>query len=520
MNKLAYPKDIFPYIFILFYFTFNFIFISECLSITHDSIYYLDALIDRPFELFPHHLLFIPVTSQLSNFFILIGIKSKLVAASLVNSLAGSIILILIYKIVRNNFKFEVRSSRITISLCAFSFGFWFYNLNIETYLLPLVFVLGSIYLLTLNDFSLSKIILAAILGGISVLFHQQHGLFGLAVVFFLLFDGYKKNLKKILVFAFVFNLTWLFGYIIAIILLGFKSLDEIFHWFFLYHYTMNAWSQFGLSFFIAPIIGIIRSVISIQGVFINDALSQKIFQLFRDNNLADDAYLVRNLNEVYLFIYIFLIAVIFSLLSVVVIKNIKSLPILHLKNKRIILLYLLLAVYSAFFIFWVPSNLEFWIPQSLFFGVILGYLINNKITDRRIYFQATIVVILLFILNFRFTILLTSDRDNDYYYSEVIGAKNKLPANSMIIYDNEWLVSKYYKLYAPELSFISYYDALGIKQINDLNEFINKSIKVHNYIAIKESLIDESMLKKFEYNYNIHKVKIGDNSFYTIGHY
>jgi Gpi18-like mannosyltransferase len=194
--KLSLPEDKFPYIFSLFYFVFNSFFISRVLALTHDSIYYYDEILTRPHNLFPHHLLFTPFMSIFSGIIKLSGINSDLIAISLVNTIAGSVIVIIIYKILRNNFNYTKTASRIAVLICSFSFSFWFYNLNIETYQLPMVFIFSAIYFLTREPRRNTDLYIAAMLGGIGVLFHQLHGLFGLVAVIFLIISGVKKNLK------------------------------------------------------------------------------------------------------------------------------------------------------------------------------------------------------------------------------------------------------------------------------------------------------------------------------------
>lgn len=493
-------RDKFPYIFSLIYLIFNSFFISKCFAITHDSIYYLDALLERPFELFPHHLLFLPFVSILSNIIMSLGVNSKAVAASIVNLLAGSITLFIIYNILIKNFRFDRIAARITVLFCAFSYGFWFYNLNIETYILPLPFLFTSIYFLTRNQQTNLSLLVAAVFGGIAVLFHQLHGLYGVVVVIFLLLQNNQGKIRKLLVFVFVFNLIWIAGYIIAILAIGLKTLEEIFHWFFLYHFTMNAWSKVSLVLFIAPFIGLVRSFVSIQGLFINNKLATKLFQLFPDNSLFDDAFLVRNLSEFYFYIYIILILVVFILFVFLLISNLKQFKGVRLTDDNLHFFLIFLITYSLFFTFWVPTNLEFWIPQSMFIWFIFGATFRkDNITKKKILFNVLLLISIV-VLNFRFTILLSKEITNDYYYEEVTHIKNNLPPNSIVLYDHEWIVSKYYKLYAPEIIFMSYYDPYGKTLINNIRVLIETSINNNQSIAIKANLINDTDLMNLSY--------------------
>lgn len=512
--KLSPPEDKFPYIFSLFYFIFNSFFISRVLALTHDSIYYYDEILTRPENLFPHHLLFTPFMSRFSAIIKLLGINSDVIAISLVNTIAGSVIVIIIYKILRKNFHYTKTASRIAVLICAFSFSFWFYNLNIETYQLPLVFVFSSIYFLTRESRKKSDLYFSAVFGGIGVLFHQLHGLFGLAAVIFLTISGFKKNLKQIIVFTIIFNFTWITGYSIAIYYLELKSFEEISHWFFLYHHEMDGWSSFNSTFFIAPLIGFFRSFVSINGIFINSTVSEFVFGYFKHQNLEDDAYIVRNLVSFEFYIYIILLLILAGLIIFVAISNftIVKQSLLNRSNGIIIVIFFL--IYSGFFIFWAPVNLEFWIPQSLAFWIIFSASFINSYFNKKNILVAAGIIILLFYVNFRYTIILTKDFENDLYYSEVQDAKELLPTGSIIFYQHGWIIDKYYEIYAPEITFISL-DKNFIPQKQEISENdLQILLKNHRTIIIQTGIEKNYLAKINNSLYQKELVKIGQTEF------
>lgn len=508
--NLKLPKDKFPYIFCFVYFVFNSFHISKVLSLSHDSIYYYDEIINRPDNLFPHHLLFTPFTSFVANIILSFGIKSDIAAITMVNVLAGAIVIFIIYKTLIENFRFSKIHARIAILLCSFSFAFWFYNLNIETYQLPLVFVFTSIYFLTKDPKRNKYIFISAFLGGIGVLFHQLHGLFGLVAVLFLIIVGFKKNIKSIIIFTIVFNIVWIFGYSVVIYLLGFKSINEIIHWFFLYHHTMDAWSEFGSSFFLQPFVGIIRSLISVNAIFISGVFSDKISRIFADRHLLDDAYIVRNLDEKDLIIYLILLIVLTCLILYVLISNYKKLKSQPLNNNNVILIYVFLIIYSGFFIFWVPNNMEFWIPQSLFLWIGFSIFINSIESKKNKIVISSFIILFLFTINFRYTIVLTNDINNDYYYVQVSDAVKKLPENLVIIYDTDWIVSKYYEIYAPYFIFLRYHEISNFYEAGQLIDFIYSLKEQNKTIVVKSELLTD-----YEEKNKMEVIKLGTSSFY-----
>jgi hypothetical protein len=512
--KLALPEDRFPYIFSVFYFIFNSFFISRVLALTHDSIYYYDEILTRPDNLFPHHLLFTPFISRFSALLKLLGINSDLIAISLVNTIAGSVILIIIYKILSENFKYTKTASRISVLICAFSFSFWFYNLNIETYHLPLVFVFSSIYFLTREHRKKRDLYFSAVLGGIGVLFHQLHGLFGLTVVIFLAISGFKKNLKQIIVFTIIFNFIWIAGYSIAIYYLDLKSFAEVSRWFFLYHHEMDGWSTFNSTFFIAPLIGFLRSFVSINGLFINSTASEFMFGYFKYQNLEDDAYILRNIASFEFYIYIILLLTLAVLIIYVAVSNFSIIKQTFLKISNRIILIIFFLIYSGFFIFWAPVNLEFWIPQSLAFWIIFSASFNNTYLNKKNILVAVGIIIILFYVNFRYTIILTKDFDNDLYYSEVQKAKELLPPGSIIFYEHGWIIDKYYEIYAPEITFIS----LDKNFIPQKQETFEKDLQIilknHSALFIQAGLEKNYLVSANDSVYQTELVRIGQTDF------
>jgi hypothetical protein len=512
--KLSPPEDKFPYIFSLFYFVFNSFFISRVLALTHDSIYYYDEILTRPHNLFPHHLLFTPFMSIFSGIIKLSGINSDLIAISLVNTIAGSVIVIIIYKILSKNFHYTKTASRIAVLICSFSFSFWFYNLNIETYQLPMVFIFAAIYFLTREPRRNTDLYIAAMLGGISVLFHQLHGLFGLVAVIFLIISGVKKNLKQIIFFAIIFNVIWLAGYSIAIYYLELRSFEDVSRWFFLYHHEMDGWSSFNSTFFIAPLIGFLRSFVSINGLFINSTVSEFMFGYFKHQNLEDDAYIVRNVDSFEFYIYIILLLILIGLILYAAVSNFPIIKQTFLKISNRIILVIFFLIYSGFFIFWAPVNLEFWIPQALVFWIIFSASFNNTYSNKKNILVAVGIIIILFYVNFRYTIILTKDFDNDLYYSEVQDARELLPPGSIIFYEHGWIIDKYYEIYAPEITFISL-DKNIIPQKQETSEKdLQIILKNHSTLFIQAGLEKNYLVSTNDSVYQTELVRIGQTDF------
>ncbi|MFH1675688.1 MAG: hypothetical protein ABIC40_01600, partial [bacterium] len=103
-----------------------------------DGIYYINN-IDAKWEIFhPHHLLYTPLAIVIVKIFHLFGYTGdSIIPVSLMSSFFGSLTLCVFYCIMRKRLNLGIPASLIATALPAFSFGFWFYSIAIEVYMVP-----------------------------------------------------------------------------------------------------------------------------------------------------------------------------------------------------------------------------------------------------------------------------------------------------------------------------------------------------------------------------------------------
>jgi hypothetical protein len=352
---------------------------------------------------------------------------------------------------------------------------------------------------------------LSAFWGGIAVLFHQLHALFGVVVVMYLILYGFRKNFKNIIIFSLIFNIVWIAVYGLAIIQMEINSIDSFSKWFFKYNYEVNSWSSMNASFIIKPCVGIIRSFVTIHPLFISNDFSSVILSIFSNKEFSDDAFIVRNFSGFHFYLYLFLsflLSITFVSLLIIKSKEIKNKFIIS-KEFRIVLVFLI--IYSTFFLFWDSSNLEFWIPQSLLICIVIAYsigTINNK------YYRFLVPVFCvasLFYINYNYTISLVADKSNNYFYTEVDDAKKVLSNSSVIIYDKEWIAKPSYQIYS-DIDFLCINPTDTNSQSNKLYFIIDSVLNNNNILAVKSTLINQD----FAFNNYIYSIdKFGLNKFH-----
>lgn len=127
------------------------------------------------------------------------------------------------------------------------------------------------------------------------------------------------------------------------------------------------------------------------------------------------------------------------SILIYLLFKFIINIKIL-LKNEFVGFFFLI--IISLFFLFWVPTNLEFWIAQSILF-----LLICTSLPIKRIIIYILIVINI--VVNLGLGLIFTSDRDKDIYFIEIDGVNSILNKELTLVYkDYEFNENNYIRMY------------------------------------------------------------------------
>ena len=489
MNKkteLIYSSGIF-----LFFFTVFILSIPEVLSVAHDSIQYITE-IEKGINIYnPHHLFFAPFSKIWLDVSALAGIKDGVFAFGILNSFFSAAGLLFIFKILTTVFQLRnVRSALIT-SIIAFNYGYWFYSVCVEIYLIPLSFVLAGIYYL-FNSFQNKKhFYLSSILFAVAVLFHQSHILFSIPVLVFFFINKHRIGIKKIIIYVLIYSAIIAAGYFYVIFAVKkIYSFDGILYWLTYYTHVIPSWNTTDSSALFKVIIGFGRSFITTQTFLVSPETADLIKDLFSQKSLEDDKFLLRNLSKgmiwLYISIILFLIISIFSL-TISVFKNIKQ----NFDNNILVIISALL-VYSIFFSFWNPENLEFWIPQNIFFWMIIAVLSKkNKV------FQLILTLAAFAFLNWFFLISKTQNINNDFYYNKVKTVNQQSSNNDAILLENKWIYYYYFDRFS-NLQKFSIQDEIKDGNEHKLNKILDKHLNNNNSVFMLEDLLKKNNNLKF----------------------
>ncbi|HET9137318.1 MAG TPA: hypothetical protein VFO76_11830, partial [Candidatus Kapabacteria bacterium] len=445
--------------------------LSHNLAASHDSIAYINDIDSGRWFFHPHHLLYHMTCVGWLWLLRALGCNadSSLVVASL-NSIFGAASLATIYYILKRFFYSPTSTAVSTITLIGSSYGFWYYSICVEVYIIPLFFLLLGMSFLLKQPLKVGDIVWTGLFNGVAVLYHQSFALIGFAVLARLYLTPKDYTLTKIkagLLYGLSAGLVVLLGYL-AVIVFNNKetSIGHILSWLTLYAHNDGSatpsgfWNLPSLHSAMKAIVGISHSIIGGQFAFTVPGFKKTFSALLPGHILDDELYLIRNSN---LFTAIGLSIVTIIFFSIVLITLCRSArdfkTIITTSKNSLIPIITWLFTFSIFFFIWDPSNLEFWIPQSVIFWLLFDRLLQyresrylNKTSSIRI-----VLPVLLVIVNFFGSIILLHSRSNDCFFVQSTALANAITPGDIIITEHQWIVEQYYKrfinvkIYSPK---------------------------------------------------------------------
>ena len=155
----------------------------DALSPAHDSMWYLRMIEDgRYFH--PHHLLYNAAAALWAHAWqSVIPSLQTLTLTAWLNGVFGALSVGIVALLLHRRAGIGRAFSSAAALLPAFSFGVWFYSVTIEVYIPALFFILAALYVLTIDRLTATRIVAAAALHGVAMLFHQLHILFILPAI-------------------------------------------------------------------------------------------------------------------------------------------------------------------------------------------------------------------------------------------------------------------------------------------------------------------------------------------------
>ncbi len=199
-------------------------------------------------------------------------------------------------------------------------------------------------------------------------------------------------------------------------------------------------------------------------------------------------------------------------LVLIIFISNIRTINTIRRKWRNMLgSLICWFLVYSIFFFFWDPSNLEFWIPQSLIIWLIFLSIMNPSEDKKGIYgnlFKLGLVFIAvsLFIVNYLGSIRWLADFRNDYYYMKTTAVSDFASKSDLTVIAESWILRGYIERFtSADVIAITdiYLKEQRDKQrtIDYMRNAIDKTISNGHRVFVMEDAVD--LDKKVRQKYN-----------------
>jgi hypothetical protein len=433
------------YIFFLFSLANN-------LSAAHDSISYLKDIVNGEHLFHQHHLLYHFLAHKWLLLFkpLLPYVAHHYIIESF-TAVWGSGTLAICYLFFRNRFFLTNTLAFLGISIIAFSYGMWFYSVNVEVYAPPLFFIISSLYVIT-KKYPVSKDIWKiAFLHSLAILFHQVNILFGFVILYWMYnnrksFDVLKVFLRYSVTGILIAGGMYLYiGWIIE----AHSTATSFTSWILGYTVGHGYWEPLTFKTPFQVLTGFSRAFIGAHYIFQLPAVQTFLQESFRSHGLHDEIFLSENISPGIAWLLTVLTVVFGILFVTLIIRFFRKYSSMKLHAHVLKPLLVCLLIYCMFFIFWMPEILEFWILQMLLVWLIIIGMIPVLRFPFRIRSAAGLIVlsVSLFIINYVGSIRWLQDIRNDWYYEEVQKLKAVGP-NDLVILENQWILKDYVRYY------------------------------------------------------------------------
>ncbi|HRE52120.1 MAG TPA: hypothetical protein PK339_11905 [Flavitalea sp.] len=427
-------------------------------SASHDSIHYLNGIVSDSDLFHQHHLLYHvsasywlklwqPFFSAVPDYYIIESFTA----------LWGSACLALTYCFFRNRFGLSSFRSVIGVSIIGFSYGFWFYSVNIETYTPPIFFTLTALYILSGDRFSPKDVWKLALAHCMAILFHQASILLAPTILFILFRNRKQISFPKALAQYLLTGILLVGGlyFFIGWVIVGQDSLADWTRWVQGYTVGHGFWQPLSLKTPLYALTGFSRAFIGGHFLFQIPFLKDIFDRSFASHGLNDELFLTANMEGSTAMILAFLAVVLAFLLLLMIIRFIRKYKAISDKHARIVQpLLLCIATYSLFFCFWMPEILEFWILQMgltwlLLIGTtpLTGFPLRIPVTRGLI-----LAGLIVFSVNFFGSIRWLQHIENDWYYAQAQKIGGAAERGDMILTEDGWIIKDFLRYFTPAL--------------------------------------------------------------------
>lgn len=471
----------------LFVFTGAFIFflctLAANFSGPHDSIGYLNGMVSGKHLFHPHHLIYHFVTHYWLVFIrpIFPGIPDHYLA-EVFTAIWGSGTMAVLYSFFRHRFRLPVLSSVISLTVIAFTFGVWFYSVNIEVYAPPMFFLLLALYILTKDNFQQADLRKVILLHVMAILFHQVHVLFTVVILYKLWQQRKHINLFSSLLQYAITGIVLVGGayFLVGWVIEGNNSMPQWVSWFEGYTQSNDYWKPLNSKMPVLIATGYSHAFIGGHFVFRLPPVERYLSSSLSSHSLGDEMFLARHISHgmaVFLAALSLLLGLVMLWLVIRFVRHYKAIS--ATMGNVVTPLMLIGIVYSVFFCFWMPEILEFWILQTILVWLLLlgtlqysgqGIPPFKGWGPLKPLVVVAFISLMLFTINFFGSIRWMLNLENDQYYAKIKQVKEVVRDKDMVLLQDAWQLKDFLNYFAKA----QVYEAPAV---DSLKPVVNKAI-------------------------------------------
>lgn len=435
-----------------------------------DSLHYL-TVIERgqPRDLFTRdHLLYLGLNRVFLDAWRAFGYSGHAeLPVRLLNVLASIASLALVLVILRS-LAVPFHLALLSAVSVAFSYAYWLYTGQCETYIMPIPFILGCIYGLGRAFETPSRTanhILVGILSAAAILIHRQHSVLTVVVVaaYGLLALTRRESLPfRLLVRTLAVYLGVCAGTVLGVyalvgtVVLEQRSLGGFLAW--ILGQDFAGVGRVGVASLAMAGAGLSRAIVSTHYLFVIPQAAAALGRLFPGKSLREETFLVRNLPQwmSLALAAMTLVLAVCIITALVEIARRRSCRVPYAQaprqpaavyGYRVVILYIV--AYSLFNVWWEPVNPEFWISVLPALGILCALVACGAFAGRLMKTALTGAAVLIFAVNLLSGIVPQRNPANDYWLASTEWLRGNSGRGDLVVTGAGYLAKGYIEYYS-----------------------------------------------------------------------
>jgi hypothetical protein len=308
--------------------------------------------------------------------------------------------------------------------IVAFSYGYWFYSVSAEVYMLSALFIILALFAAykAIQTPTGRSFALFGAANGFAVLGHSANVLFAFVALAALMLVARRIGLRGVVRCGFAYGLAAcgivVPAYVVAAIVLHLHTPNEVYDW-----YTAIAstgeWGHLTPKSLPKAALGIERALVGSHFLFAFDAVRGLIENHLSGQNPREEVFLVRNLSQGSALLLCLPFAAVLGGVGAVAFAWLNRPSLAEGPRALAVLCAVWLAAYVPFFLWWEPLNIEFWIVPWVALAILCAIPLADlrpRIWQRwRIHLVATVLGAL-FLVNLLGSVMPQASASNDYW--------------------------------------------------------------------------------------------------------